>query len=540
MECVDVSHSPVHCAAPGFGKDGMKRVFDDRLDAIQQNIKSPFRGASRGVEKEALRITRDGRLARTPHPEALGSALTNDYITTDFSEALLEFVTHVCPSIDDVRREIEDVHQFACAVLDDEMLWSASMPCILADDSQIPLARYGSSNVGRMKTVYRRGLGYRYGRAMQTIAGVHYNYSLPDDFWPAYRDILGTDDADVRSIHYLGLVRNFRRFGWVVPYLFGASPALCRSFAGDRVLDMPLMGGSYYQPYATSLRMSDLGYSNKNQSRIRISLNSLDEYIEGLTRAIHTPEPAYEKIGVKVDGKYRQLSANQLQIENEYYSPIRPKRVARSGERPTAALRRGGIEYIEVRSLDCNLFEPAGLCPDTMHFVEAFLIYCLLEASPPLADDELAETAANQALIAKDGRNPECVLSRQGTPLGAHVWARQIVDDVAAIAELMDDSPSTAYRDAVARVAARVDDLDLTPSARILREMREAGTDFFDLALDYSQRQMAYFARRAPLPEARLEQFVTEARASHVRQAEVEASDVVSFDAYLESFFAAD
>ena len=271
----------------------MTTSFEQRLRELAARDVT-IAGGLRGIEKESLRVDRDGYLAHTPHPEALGSALTNAYITTDFSEALLEFVTSAYPTTWEALRAICDIHQFTYANLEDELLWVASMPCRIPDDRNIPLARYGTSNVGKMKTIYRRGLGHRYGRHMQTIAGVHFNYSLPAAFWPAYSKLICDDcnDDDVRSEHYMGMVRNFRRFGWILLYLFGASPALCKSFAGSDELDMPSLNDStWYEPYATSLRMSDLGYNNQTQSGINISLNSVDEYIHGLSAAMHTPNP---------------------------------------------------------------------------------------------------------------------------------------------------------------------------------------------------------------------------------------------------------
>ena len=362
----------------------MKQGFDKRLKAVA-DAGDLLVGGLKCIEKESLRVMSNGELSMRNHPIGLGSALTNRYITTDFSEALLEFVTPAFGTTWEALQCICNIHQYTYSRLGDEMLWPASMPCRIPADEGIPLARYGRSNVGRMKTIYRRGLGYRYGRQMQTIAGVHFNYSIPDPFWVAYREIVGeTASADeFRSEQYLGLIRNFKRFGWLVLYLFGASPALCKSFASGNVASMQSLNkDTYYEPFGTSLRMSDLGYSNKNQSRINISLNSLEEYVRDLSRAIATPEPDYEKIGVKVDGRYRQLNANLLQIENEYYSSVRPKRVAMSGERPTAALRRGGIEYVEVRSLDINVFDPCGINQNTMRFMEAMLIYCMLADSP--------------------------------------------------------------------------------------------------------------------------------------------------------------
>jgi len=337
----------------------LKQDFDTRLNALAAAGGDLLFGGLKGIEKESLRIAADGSLSMEEHPLGLGSALTNRYITTDFSEALLEFVTPAYETTWEALHCVCDIHQFTYSQLGDEMLWPASMPCRIPVDDEIPLARYGSSNVGQMKTIYRRGLGYRYGRQMQSISGVHFNYSVPQKFWDAYQVMLGDNSTvdDFRSEHYLGLIRNFQRMGWLALYLFGASPALCKSFAGGNAASMKSLNDeTYFEPFGTSLRMSDLGYSNQNQSRINISLNSLTEYVRDLGNTIKTPEPSYEKIGVKVDGEYRQLNTNLLQIENEYYSSVRPKRVALSGERPTAALERGGIEYVEIRSLDINLF----------------------------------------------------------------------------------------------------------------------------------------------------------------------------------------
>jgi glutamate--cysteine ligase len=418
------------------------------------------------------------------------------------------------------------------------------MPCRIPTDAEIPLARYGTSNVGRMKTIYRRGLGFRYGRQMQTIAGVHFNYSLPESFWPNYQAIMGDDrnEDEFRSDLYLALVRNFRRFGWLVLYLFGASPAMCKSFAGAGKLDMPSLNAeTWYEPFGTSLRMSDLGYSNKNQSRINISLNSLDGYIRDLRNAIRTPEPDYEKIGVKVDGHYRQLSANRLQIENEYYSPIRPKRVARSGERPTAALRRGGIEYVEIRSLDINISDPAGVNQNTMRVIEAFLIYCLLEESPHLDEASCDECTRNQAYTAKQGRNPELRLLRDGNEVTLASWGSEILHKVSAVAELIDGAEGgESYSQAVRSMLDLVEEPAATPSAQLLEELKSAKCSFFDYALSVAQNHRDYFASITPLSKARQEEFEQEAARSIEQQQEIESGDEISLEEYLANYFSSD
>mgnify|MGYP001825016974 FL=1 len=517
----------------------LQQGFEKRLGDVINKGGDVLYGGLKGVEKESLRISPDGLLATTPHPEGLGSALTNRYITTDFSEALLEFVTPAFATTWEALRCICDIHQFTYGHLGDELLWTASMPCRIPSDRKIPLARYGDSNVGRMKTIYRRGLGHRYGREMQLIAGVHFNYSLPEAFWPVYQDVLGSDLSrmDFRSEHYLAMIRNFRRMGWIILYLFGASPAVCRTFAAASNLEA-LNAGTWFEPWATSLRMSDLGYSNKNQSRINISLNSLDEYVRDLSKAINTPEPSYEEIGVKVDGEYRQLNANLLQIENEYYSPVRPKRVTRSGEQPTAALRRDGIEYVEVRSLDTSMFDPSGISQNTMRFIEAFLIYCLLQDSPEISASEMEEISWNHTATATRGREPDLALRRDGGRIGLQAWAGEILDGVQVVADAIDRDGDN-YSAAVQQLHTCVADPDATPSGRIINELETTGSSFFDFALQTAERHRDYFASITPLSGARETVLADEAAASVLRQKDIEAADEISLDEYLQSYFRA-
>ena len=515
--------------------------FDIRLEALARAESDAIHGGLRGVEKEALRVSPAGNLSMRSHPESLGSALTNRYITTDFSEALLEFVTPAFETTWEALQCLCDIHQFTYSKLGEELLWPSSMPCRIPEDDGIPLAQYGSSNVGRMKTIYRRGLGYRYGRQMQVIAGIHFNYSLPTGFWDFFREFLGDDQPqrDFQSEHYLRLIRNFRRMGWLILYLFGASPALCKSFssAGKAKLES-LDADTYYAPHSTSLRMSDIGYSNQNQSRIKISLNHLDEYVRDLSNAICTVEPAYEKIGVRSNGQYRQLNANLLQIENEFYSPIRPKRVTRSGEQPTAALRRDGIEYVEIRSLDINPLDPAGINQNTMRFIEAFLVYCVLADSPMLDETGLEEVRRNHTGTARQGRDPGFRLCRDGEPVALHSWSSEILEQVLAVAEIIDrGDTSQSYSAAVRSMQQAVDDPTLTPSARTLAELEETQSSFFEYTLALAQHHADYFASITPLQESRVNDFEQEVVDSWRRQLAIEDADNISLGDYLQRYF---
>jgi glutamate--cysteine ligase len=525
----------------------MRRAIDDKFEqtlAALINSGEPqiIQGGRKGLEKESLRVTPDGRIAQTPHPAALGSALTNEHITTDYSEALIELVTPTFRTSWELLQYLLDLHQFVYQHLGDELLWATSMPSILDGDASIPIAQFGKSNIGRMKTVYREGLGIRYGRIMQAISGVHYNYSFPEKMWEAWADIVQSRERGQSFIseRYFHLLRNYRRHGWIVLYLFGVSPVVCNSFLRGRNVTLPrLSQDTSYEPYATSLRMSDLGYRNRNQAGLSVSVNSLDEYVRDLSRAISTPHAPYEKLGVAVDGEYRQLNANILQIENEYYSFIRPKRVARSGERPTKALRRAGVEYVEVRALDVSAFDPVGVNQNKLRFLEVFLALCLMKDSPPIDVSEQETLDANHATVARRGREPGLTLVRDGRPAPMQVWAQELIDSMQGIAEIFDRGDSARpYAAALAVQAAKIENVALTPSARMLSELESTGESFFDLALRMSRLHKEYFLALHAPNVGRQAEFRAEADESLRAQAQIEAADRMTFAQYLAEYSA--
>ena len=497
----------------------------------------------RGIEKESLRITPEGMLAQTPHPRSLGSALTHGSITTDYSEALLEFITPVSTSIEDSLATLEDIHRYVYSQLGDELLWCTSMPCQLGDDKDIPVARYGSSNVAKMKTVYRYGLGYRYGRVMQTIAGIHYNFSMPQAYWDQAWQAEGKPGSlqDYISERYLGLIRNFRRYSWLLIYLFGASPAVCASFLRGRdnhgLQPFDEQGRSLYLPYGTALRMGDLGYNSDAQKGLRICYNSLPNYVETLRSAIVQPHPEYTGFSSGENGEYQQLNNALLQIENEFYSPIRPKRVTRPGETPLHALTERGIEYIEVRCVDVSPFSPVGLDAQAIRFLDTFLLYCLLEESPACNEEEQDCMAANMEAIVSRGREPGLNLNACGGSRPMQEWANDLLGDMRHIAEALDSAhQSNGYSESLREQSARIADPELTPSARVLREMREQGQPFFRFAMGYSERWASHF-RQQPLSEEAARDFARQAEESIIAQEAVEAADDISFEQYLANFY---
>ncbi len=523
----------------------MYTVAADRISKLARaGLASRLRTGKRGIEKESLRICRDGAIAQTAHPAAWGSALTHPYITTDYSEALTEFITPPFDRTEEVTRFLHEIHQFTHQTLtNEELLWCTSMPCALKDDKTLPIARYGTSNIGRMKHVYRVGLDYRYGRRMQAIAGVHFNYSLPLNFWPGYRQVLGSD-APIREFmdtHYFGLIRNFRRLGWLVPLLFGNSPVVCSSFLGGRTSRLKSFDScSHYLPHATSLRMSDIGYKNKNQAALQVSYDSLEAYITSLSHATATPYPEYEVIGL-YDGQERiQLNTNVLQLENEFYSYMRPKRTIRAGERPTPALRERGVEYVEMRALDIDSFSPTGVSEEHLLFLEAFLIFCLIAESPCITASEQWAIEYNELTVALRGREPDLLLIKNGSKIPMADWARDILNGLAPICEILDDGMAKPrYTTALHHQMTMLSSPQELPSARVLRELANTGLNFFDYTLARASAHESYFRER-PLRSGLREYFVGLAATSHAEQLAMEANDRVDFDSFLRQYFAPD
>ncbi|MCA0240709.1 MAG: glutamate--cysteine ligase [Proteobacteria bacterium] len=502
-----------------------------------------LRGMRRGVEKESLRVLPGGALALTPHPAALGSALTHPHITTDFSESQLELITGVHGDADACERELTEIHQFVYRAIGDEKLWVGSMPCALPADENIPIGTYGTSNVARAKSVYRMGLGHRYGRRMQTISGIHYNWSLP-----------GLDNDE-----YFALIRNFRRHSFVLLLLFGASPAVCKGFVDGRPHELLPLGGhgngngtingngngnadeaSLGLPYATSLRMGRLGYQSDAQAALGVSYNRLGSYAGSLHGALTRPHPPYERLGVRnLGGEYNQLATSLLQIENEFYGTIRPKRVILPGERPLHALRERGVEYVEVRCMDLDPFVPAGIAAETMRFIDVLLLHCLLSDSPPDSPEEFVRLASNQHVTAARGREPGLLLDGPEGPVSLHDWTAQLLDECEPVAERLAVALDDArYRQALAAARHSLRHPATLPSARVLEAMAR---DFGHSHLRFVRAQSAA-ARQAllalPFAPALQARFEAEARESVAEQARIEAADTVPFEEYRQEYLA--
>lgn len=493
----------------------------------------------RGIERETLRVGRGGNLSLSPHPQALGSALTHPQITTDYSESLLEFITPAEHDAEAILARLDAIHRFVHSELKEELLWSQSMPSRLPPEEQIPIAWYGKSHIGMLKHVYRRGLAARYGKAMQCIAGIHYNFSVSEEVWRILQAAENTPGParDFQSQGYVALIRNFHRYSWLLMYLFGGSPALLASFLAGRPNQLETLSpDTLYLPYATSLRMSDLGYQNNAQAGIVPPFNSLDDYMKSLVRAVRTPYPAYEKIGTRKDGEWIQINTNILQIENEYYATIRPKRVIGMGERPLEALCARGVEYIEVRCLDIDPFNPLGISLETCRFLDAFLMFCALDSSPPMNETENRENSENFSRVVKEGRRPGLMLQRGGVEITLQAWGRELLERIGAVAGVIDSvNNSDVHTSALDAQKVLLESPEFTPSGKVLAALNGSGGSFMEFALQQSRAFADDFHAR-PLTADERADFIALAQASRKNQEEMEKTQSGDFDQFIADY----
>lgn len=523
----------------------MYDLLNERLKKIQsQGASKLLKNSLTGLEKESLRVTTKGNISPLPHPSVLGSALKNPWITTDYGEAMLELITPPCVRAYKSLDFLLDVETFVYQHLKEELLWTTSMPCVIRGEDDIEIAQYGSSNAGKMKSIYRQGLAERYGKIMQVIAGIHFNYSVAIDFWPAFKNIENEDNVDQQAFineKYMGMTRNIQRYGWLIPYLFGTSPAVCKSFlGGNKPKAMKeYKGHTYYEEWGTSLRMGDIGYTNSKEDKlgIKANYNSLDEYVASLRCAINTPCEEYEKIGLKNGDEYLQLNTNILQIENEYYSSVRPKQILDGFEKPTDALEKRGIQYVELRSVDINAFRPAGLTHKQLYFLEIFMMFCLLQESPPIDTEETHEIDNNHLLVAHKGRKPNLTLGRNEQPVSLKSWAQELLEQMQGVADILNTAhEEQCYSTSLDEQLDLVADPSFTPSAKVLDDIMTTDGSYYQFAKRKSEEHREFFLARE-LNKAIKEKIELVAQQSIEKQKLLEKDNSLDFDTFLQRYF---
>ena len=461
------------------------------LDEIKKSkAASELNFINRGIEKESLRVSPFGQISQTKHPIGLGAALTNPYITTDFSEALLELVTPTFTSASDCLKFLSNLHIFVNQNLEEESLWPLSMPCVIEAEEDIPIGNYGKSNQGMMKTIYRRGLSNRYGSTMQAIAGIHYNFSFSDRFLEILAEIKSADPMELKNEIYLGIARNFRRYGWLYLLLYGASPITNKSFARGRSNNLDdLNNEDLYKEFATCLRMGDLGYISKAQDKLNISYNSLSEYSNDLRNALKTTYEDYKEIGEFRDGERIQLNDSIIQIENEYYSTIRPKRVCPTGERPINVLVDQGIDYVELRCIDLNPNSFIGITEEQIYFLDSLILYSFFTDSPEITELESNELLRTHKTVVNEGRNPDAKIKTLHGKASIKEEAFRILKGMQEIADFMDEiSPEgkKLWSDNIKCQKDVLDNLEQSLSGTLLKEIQDRNISYQEYGMEVS------------------------------------------------------
>lgn len=424
-----------------------------------------------GLERETLRITKTGKLSRRSHPSALGSPLTHPYFGTDFGEAQLEWNTPPLLSLSRAEFFLKNLMAYTMEVNPQELFWPYSMPCVLP--KEIEIARYGSSHEGQQKEVYRKGLKYRYGTNLQMISSLHFNFSFGSPLWDFLYDQKKRKEnkQDFINQNYFKVIRNFLCEGWILTYLFGASPAMDQTYLGKIPNGFKKHKTTLYHPHATSIRMSYLGYYSRIQNQLTISFESLKNYLKDMEFALTTPCPAYQKNPV-------QLNDHYLQIPNEHYARIRPKRRIHQGETVLGALKSRGVEYVEVRSIDLDPFQPLGINKEQLLFLHQFLLYCLFKESTGITDETRCCLIGNQQQVALEGRKQGLLLKRS-KPVPMRTWAEDILNKMESIAESLDGKDSNRYTRNIDLQKDKLKRPELTPSARILEALKTQSLEEF-------------------------------------------------------------
>lgn len=428
-----------------------------------------------GIEREALRVDKNGNISQKKHPKNLGNPLTHETITTDYAEAQLEFITPPFTRIHNTLTSLQNIHQEAIKALEEEYLWPMSIPCRLPkNEDDIRIAEYGPSEEGKKREIYRKGLALRYGRQMQTLSGIHYNFSFSDTFWNAYAKENGVEDnREFRNQQYFSLARNFLREYWLLIYLFGSTPLFHESYFCHQKK----------YPYATSLRVSNCGYSDR-KGNVWISWKDLSTHIDDFREAITTPVKEYGEKGLyDGEGNQHQLSTNLLQIENEYYFPIRVKPAPIEGISLLDNLQKNGISYLEIRSLDINPFSPIGIDEQTARFLKVFLLYCLLtRGHDPLQDfteDDRKDMNHNRQTVSTKGRENEVNLLKNGEEISLHDWGEDIFSELLILGKTMGEK----YEQVIVEMQKRLTDISLLPSEKITKEMEEKEENILEFGM---------------------------------------------------------
>ena len=305
-----------------------------------------------GLERETLRVTRDGHMAHTPHPFP-----DDRFIVKDFCENQAEINTGVHTSAAAVIEELAAHTARLNAVLEKrgERLWLYSNPPYIQNADDIPVALYGGEQQG--KHSYRIYLAEKYGKYKMTLSGIHVNYSLSEELLRrGFAASVCDDYVAYKNEVYLRLAEGLTAYGWVINLLLSASPVCDGSYFS------PIDSGRPVLTRYASLRCGEEGYWNS-----------------------FTPHLAYDSILSYAKSIQRYIDSGALAGVGELYYPIRLKP---RGANRLNVLVQNGVNHIEIRNVDVNPFAPQGVDARDLQFIELLILFLVSDYGTRLSPQE--------------------------------------------------------------------------------------------------------------------------------------------------------
>ncbi|WP_373484280.1 bifunctional glutamate--cysteine ligase GshA/glutathione synthetase GshB [Acetobacterium sp.] len=403
-----------------------------------------------GLEREALRITQQGKLAMTPHPLIFGDKLENPYITTDFSESQVELVTPVFSSVDETYDFLETLTDIVIGEIgeNNELLWPYSMPCDVPDDDQIPIASYQGEE-GEKAKKYREILMVKYGGKRQLISGIHYNFSFSEELLTTIWKALDSQETyqEFKDRIYLKVLRNFLRYRWLIIYLMGCTPGLHNSYIEECLQCMGDCGNDTY------LSSGGISARNGNCSGYK---NKIDLY------------PDYRSIPDYIRSINEFVERGDISEAKELYAQIRLK--PSDYRNVLESLEKDGVQYLEIRTIDINVFDKCGIAKIDLEFMNIFMLFLLLEGEE-FFDTWQQEALINEVMVAEKGLEPDLELLDHRHWTLKTAWAEDILDKVAEVNEYL----GLKQEHCIKEMQNRVRNPDTTYAHRLKLLMQEKG-----------------------------------------------------------------
>lgn len=432
----------------------MKNLFSK-----QELLKGNF-----GIEREGLRVDFNGKLSKKPHPEIFGEKMYNPYITTDFSESQLELITPTFSTTKETYNFLNALYDIVAMEIKDEYIWPQSMPAIIPEDKDIPIAQFCGCEEGQTARKYREELLLKYGGKRQLISGIHYNFSFNENI---IKKLYGNSDKskDYKTFKddiYLKVTRNYLRYRWLLIYLLGCTGVVHESYQEECVKQLKeISKGSFSNRGALSYRNSECGYKNKID--LFPNYNSVKDYVDSINKFI---------------------DEDFIDNHKELYAPIRLK--AKDPKSLLNSLMNDGINYLEYRSIDINPFEKGGIALNDLYFMNIFNLFLLIEDESNYENWQ-QEALNNQNIIATHGQN-DVELIKDGKSISKVEWGLEILNKI----KVINDELQLGYEEIIDDIRKRVEDYKETYTYKIIEKVKEEGYINAHLNLAKKYKDLAY------------------------------------------------